>query len=73
VTLLEQQVQSLTGDIRSLRDQAAALTATVTATTAATDANTESVARIDKYLAEHPIAVSCRARLSGVPISCRLQ
>jgi hypothetical protein len=73
VTMLEQQVQSLTGEIRSLRDQAAALTATVTATTAATDANTESVARIDKYLAEHPIAVSCRARLGGVPIGCSLQ
>lgn len=73
VTMLEQQVQSLTGEIRSLRDQAAALTATVTATTAATDANTESVVRIDKYLAEHPIAVSCYARLGGVPIGCSLK
>jgi hypothetical protein len=73
VTMLEKQVQSLTGEIRSLRDQAAALTATVTATTAATDANTESVARLDKYLAEHPIAVACRARLGGVPISCSLK
>src|SRR5262245_6217458 len=63
VTMLEKQVQSLTGEIRSLRDQAAVLTATVTATTTATDANTQSVARIDKYLAEHPIAVSCYARL----------
>jgi hypothetical protein len=73
VTMLEKQVQSLTGEIRSLRDQAAALTATVTATTAATDANTESVARIDKYLADHPIAVSCSVRLGGVPISCSLK
>ena len=72
VTLLEQQVQSLTGEIRALRDQAGALSLSVAATTAATDANTDSVARIDKYLADHPIAVSCRTRLGGVPISCRL-
>jgi hypothetical protein len=73
VTMLEQQVQSLTGEIRALHDQAAALAVKVTATTAATNANTESVARIDKYLADHPIAVSCYARLGGVPISCSLQ
>jgi len=73
VTMLEKQVQGLTGEIRSLRDQAAVLAATVTATTAATDVNTENVARIDKYLADHPIAASCRARLGGVPISCNLQ
>jgi hypothetical protein len=73
VTMLEQQVQSLTGEIRSLRDQATSLTATVTAATAATEAVTEGVARIDKYLADHPIAVSCYARLGGVPISCSLQ
>src|SRR5436190_1561525 len=41
--------------------------------TAAADANSESVARIDKYLAEHPIAVACYARLGGVPISCSLK
>src|SRR5262249_33090003 len=73
VTMLEKQVQSLTGEIRSLRDQATVLTATVTATTAATDANAKSVARIDKYLADHPIAASCYARLGGVPISCSLK
>jgi septal ring factor EnvC (AmiA/AmiB activator) len=71
--MLEQQVQSLRSEIRSLRDQASSLTATMTATTAATDANSENVARIDRYLAEHPIAVSCYARLGGVPISCRLK
>src|SRR5262245_55840501 len=73
VTMLEKQVQSLTGEIRALRGQVAALTLTVTAATAGTDANTESVARIDKYLADHPIAVSCYARLAGVPISCSLK
>ncbi len=73
VTILEQEVERLTGEVRSLRDHAAALTATVTATTAATDANAENVARIDRYLAEHPIALSCRARLGGVPISCSLK
>jgi hypothetical protein len=73
VTMLEQEVQSLTDEIRALHDRAAALTVKVTAATAATDANRESVARIDQYLADHPIAVSCRARLGGVPISCSLK
>src|SRR5262245_3975193 len=73
VTMLEQQVESLTGEIRALRNHSAALRELVTAATAATDANKESVARIDKYLADHPIAVSCRARLGGVPINCSLR